>query len=211
MNCVCCSFAGSVGLVGFMSSVDSIVSFDSVGSVGSIDSVSAISVWCFPSKTTSFFLRVGALQTCSSSGRAKLCLQEANSPPCTQLPALLGRGGGGGGGERWGGGAGGWVGGLPVWAPPRSSRSSFNGLTQPARVSENPALYLLPWTAACFSGAALAPSLITSSYCGEGRLHQEPPDCCFKPGLHRSVCRKHTGTSEPCGKGDCVLVLPLSM
>lgn len=139
-----------------------------------------------------------------TSGRATLCLQEAKSPPCTHLPPLLG--GGDGGGKR-GGGAGGWVGGLPVRAPPRSARSSFNGLAQPARVSENPALYLLPRTAACFSGAELAPSLITSSYCGEGRLHREPPDCCFRPRLHRYVPgARHQSTL---GKGDCALVFPL--
>lgn len=74
------------------------------------------------------------------------------------------------------------------WAPPRSGGSGFNGLARPARVSENPPLYLLPRTAACFSGAELAQSLITSSCCREGLLHQELYSCCFSPHLHqRSV------------------------
>lgn len=82
------------------------------------------------------------------------------------LPALCPGGGGGGG-------AGGWVGVHSVWAPPRSGRSGFNGLAQPARVSEKLALYLLPRPAGYFSGAELAPSLITSYCCREGLLHQE--------------------------------------
>lgn len=60
-----------------------------------------------------------------------------------------------------------------VWAPPRSGRSAFNGLARPVRVSENLALYLLPRPAGYVSGAELAPSLITSSDCREGRLHRE--------------------------------------
>lgn len=59
-----------------------------------------------------------------------------------------------------------------VWAPPRSARSGFNGLAQPARVSEKLALYLLPRSAGYFSEAALASSLITSSHRGEGLSHQ---------------------------------------